>query len=140
MLVADPDETTPARSTIGEKELRELGMEEGGGGEIDFQREEFLLSRSSRLTRIYVSASAGKDIQVAAICQLAYLVLKITLDADTGSPASVALRVVDADRIRLLLHHVVVVVDAVVAAAAAVIVVVLAPWTPSPQIFPWIHK
>lgn len=74
---------------------------------------------------------------MAAICQLAYLVLKITLDADTGSPASVALRVVDADRIRLLLHHVVVV--AVVAAAAAVIVVV-APWTPSPQIFPWIHK
>lgn len=76
---------------------------------------------------------------MAAICQLAYLVLKITLDADTGSPASVALRVVDADRIRLLLHHVVVVVVAVVA-AAAVIVVVVAPWTPSPQIFPWIHK
>lgn len=77
---------------------------------------------------------------MAAICQLAYLVLKITLDADTGSPASVALRVVDADRIRLLLHHVVVVVVVAVVAAAAVIVVVVAPWTPSPQIFPWIHK
>lgn len=57
-------------------------------------------------------------IQVAAICQLAYLVLEIALDADAGGPASIALRVVDADRIRLLLHH--------------VVVVVATPWAPSP--------
>ena len=53
-------------------------------------------------------------IQVAAICQLAYLVFEIALDADTGGPTSVALRVIHANRIRLLLHHVVIVVIDVV--------------------------
>jgi len=53
-------------------------------------------------------------IQVAAICQLAYLILEIALDADTGGPTSVALRVIHADRIRLLLHHVIIVIDVVI--------------------------
>jgi len=74
----------------------------------------FLRIRGTYKRTIHVPAK----ITGAAICWLAYLVLEIVFDADTGSSTSVALGIVDADRIRLLLHHVVV------------------PWTPSFQISP----
>lgn len=91
-------------------------LEKERGRERDTERK-----ATSRLERDTRDDRVPAEIQVAAICQLAYLVLEIALDADTGGPASVSLRVVDADRIRLLLHHV---------------VVVVVPWISSPQISP----
>lgn len=81
---------------------------------IETESVSFFLARKIFRSGTHAGTYISKTIHVpakisgGAICWLAHLVLEIIFDADAGSSTSVALGIVDADRIRLLLHHVVV--------------------------------